>query len=109
MDERDIDVRLMALLAQPAPASDPRFADRVVALARHDLAARRARRRAIGQVAIEALALGAVAAAFAFLAGTAPQAAGLGDSLGLANPATLGLAMLAMWAIVGIRPAAAGR
>lgn len=109
MTATDIDARLSALLNEPAPSPDPAFADRVVALARHDLSVRRARRRAIEQVAIEALALGAVAAAFVFLAGSASLPAGFGDSVGLASPAMLGLAMLAMWTVVGVRPASARR
>ena len=59
--------------------------------------------------AAETLALVAVVATFAILASAAPEAAAFGDTLPLASPAMLGVAMLGLWALVGVRPAAAGR
>jgi hypothetical protein len=109
MTDHDLDARLTALLAEPAPPPDPAFTDRIVALARHDLAGRRARRRVIERVGIETLALAAVVVAFASLARTVPQGAGFGDVVGLASPAMLGLAMLGLWALVGIRAVPADR
>lgn len=108
MTDLNLDARLTALLAQPDPAADEHFVDRVVALARHDFAVRRARKRAIERVGIELLALAAVIAAFALLANAAPEAAGFGDVIGLASPAMLGLTMLILWGLVGGRPAASG-
>ncbi len=46
MTESDIDARLAALFASPAPPPDAAFADRIVALARYDVAVRRSWRRA---------------------------------------------------------------
>ena len=78
----DADARLSALLAYPAPPrTDPAFADRVVALAAHDLAARRARRRGFAQIAREALVLTAVLASFALLARAEPMLAKVAPGL----------------------------
>lgn len=104
MTDQDLDVRLAALLARPEPAADPVFAERIVALARHDLALRRARRRAVERVGLEALALSAIVAAFAMLARSGTEFAGFGDEIALSNPAMLGLAMLGLWGLVGLRP-----
>lgn len=109
MTDSSLDARLAALFAEPMPAPDPGFTGRIVALAAHDLAVRRARRRAFQRIGIEALGLAAVIAAFALLARSAPDAAGFGDVMTLANPALLGLAMLTLWGLVGLRPAAAWR
>lgn len=98
----DADARLSALLAYPAPPrTDPAFADRVVALAAHDLAARRARRRGFAQIAREALVLTAVLASFALLARAEPMLAGAGDSISVGGPAMVGLLALLMWTLVG--------
>ena len=98
----DTDARLSALLADPAPPTpDPAFAARVVALASHDLSARRARRRGLAQVAREAMVLAAVLASFAVLARAEPMLAGAGDSISLDGPAMLGFIALLMWALVG--------
>jgi hypothetical protein len=109
MTYNDLDARLAALLAEPMPAPDPGFTSRIVALAAHDLAVRRARRRAFQRIAGEAFALAAVITAFALLARSAPDAAGFGEAVALANPALLGLAMLSLWGLVGLRPAASWR
>lgn len=103
------DARLIALLAETAPSPDPAFSDRIIALARHDLAMRQSRRRSLGRVGIETAALAAVITAFALLSRSAPDPAGFGDTIGLANPALLGLAMLAMWTVAAVRPVAGGR
>jgi hypothetical protein len=104
MIDTDFDARLAALLAEPAPAPDRAFAERVIARAACDLALRRARRRGLARVARETAALGAVLAAFALLARIpGPTLAGIGDSLPLASPAMLGITLLAMWALVGAR------
>lgn len=105
MSDIGLDARLTALLAEPPPPADSVFADRIVALAAHDLAMARARRRAIERVGIETLALIAIIAAFAVLARLSPGAAGLGDAVGLESPAALGLVLLALWGLVGHRPA----
>lgn len=109
MTEHDIDARLSQLFAQPPPTADMEFADRIVALAAYDQAERRVRVRAYSRVATETFALIAVLATFALLASAAPVAADLGDTIPLASPAMLGVAMLGLWALVGLRPAAAGR
>ncbi|HVM38025.1 MAG TPA: hypothetical protein VM265_06535 [Sphingomicrobium sp.] len=109
MNEQDVDARLRALLAERPPAPDPAFSDRVIGLAAFEQAERRARRRAVRRLASETLALVAVLATFALLARAGPVAADLGDTIPLASPAMLGLAMLVLWALVGFRPAAAGR
>ena len=105
----DIDARLTLLFAEHPPAPDPAFSDRVIMLAAYEQAERRARRRALRRLASETMALVAVLAAFALLARAGPVAADVGDTVPLASPAMLGLAMLALWAIVGTRPAAASR
>ena len=109
MTDEEIDARLAALLAEPAPAPDPVFADRIVALARFDLASRRARRRSFARIGREAAALAAVLVTFALLArAPAGAAAGIGDAVPLASPAMLGVTLLALWALVANRqPAAA--
>lgn len=109
MNAQDVDARLAALFAEAPPAPDPAFCDRVVLLAACEQAERRARRRTLRRVAREGVALAAVLAAFALLARAGPRAADLGDAVPLASPAMLGLAMLALWALVALRPAAAGR
>jgi hypothetical protein len=109
MTETDIDARLAALFAETPPAPDPAFSERVVALAAYEQAERRARGRAFRRVASETVALIAVLATFAVLARATPAAAAFGDTLPLASPAMLGVAMLGLWALVGLRPAAAGR
>jgi hypothetical protein len=108
MTDDEIDARLAALMAGPAAAPDPAFADHVVALARFDLARRRARRRAFARVGREALALVAVLATFALLARLpSGPAAGLGDALPLASPAMLGVILLGLWAAAVNRPSPA--
>jgi hypothetical protein len=105
MNEDDVDARLKLLFAERPPAPDPAFGDRVILLAGHAQAERQARRRAAQRMASEALALIAVLAAFASLALAAPVAADLGDTIPLASPAMLGLAMLGIWMLVATRPA----
>jgi hypothetical protein len=103
----DIDRRLAALLAEPPLSPDPDFAARVVALAAYDLSIARKRKRAIAQVAIEALGLAAVLASFVLLARMVPESAGLGDAVPFGSPAMIGVALLGLWALVGSRPATA--
>ena len=105
----DLDRRLAALFGAPAPAPDPAFAERIIALAAHDQAVRAARRRAFIRVGKEALALSAVFASFAFLARHAPGAAsaGFGDSVALGSQAMLGLVALLLGGLAAVRPAAA--
>ena len=109
MNEHDVDARLKALFAEPPPAPDPAFSERVIALAAYERTERRARRRLVRRVASDTLALIAVLATFVLLARAGPIAADFGDTIPLASPAMLGLAMLGLWAAVGFRPAAAGR
>ncbi len=107
-DPNDVDARLAFLLADRADApADHAFADRVVALAAHDLRVRKVRRQAMAQVTREAVALAAVLAAFVLLARIGPGAADLGDMVPLASPAMLGLVMLAVWGLVAARGQAA--
>lgn len=106
MNEQDVDVRLRALFAERQAAPDPAFSDRVIALAACEQIERRARRRAVRRVTSETLALVAVLASFALLARAGPEAADLGDAVPLASPAMLGLALLALWTVVGFRFAA---
>jgi hypothetical protein len=108
IDSRTADERLSALLAHAAdPEPDPAFAERVVALASYDVKLRRARRRTLVQVGKEALALGTILAAFAFLSEMGP-AAGFGESVPAGSPAMAGLVMLILWAIVAF-PISSGR
>jgi hypothetical protein len=109
MNEHDVDARLKALFAERPLAPDPAFSDRVIVLAAYEQAERGARRRAAHRLASETVALMAVLATFALLARAGPEAADLGGTIPLASPAMLGLAMLALWALVGFRPAAAGQ
>ena len=106
MNEHDVDARLKALFAERPPAPDPAFSDRVIVLAGFEQIERRARRRAVRRVASETLALIVVVATFALLARAGPEAADLGETLPIASPAMLGLAMLALWAVAAFRPAA---
>ena len=109
MTEAELDARVAALFAAPAPEPDPGFAGRIVALARLDLAVRRSRREAIERIAVETAALAAVIAPLALLARFAPDPAGFGDVVTITNPAMLGLAMLALWGLVTLRVPAALR
>ena len=109
MNEHDVDARLKALFDEGLPAPDPTFSQRVIMLAAYDQAERRARRRALRRVTSETLALIAVLATFVSLARSGPVSADLGDTIPLASPAMLGLAMLGLWVLAGYRPAAAAR
>lgn len=109
MNEENVDARLKLLFAEPPPAPDPAFGDRVILLAGHAQTERQVRRRAAHRLASEALALIAVLAAFTALALIAPVAADLGDTIPLASPAMFGLAMLGIWVLVATRPAVRGR
>lgn len=104
----DLDIRLASMFAAPDPAPDPRFAERVIALAAYDLKVRRARRAAATQVGREALALVAVLICFCLLTLQAPgQPAGSGDAVPLGSPAMIGLALLALWGLVASQNRAA--
>ena len=103
----DLDRRLAALFDAPLPPPDLDFTARVMALAAYDLSVRRARRRALLQLAKEALSLAAVLASFVLLARHAPDAAGLSEHVALDSPAMLGVALLALWGITAARPATA--
>jgi len=106
MNDSELDAHLAALLrddSQPAPSAD--FADRIVALAAHELAQRQWRRRTAVRIGRETLALVAVVFVFAVLARMAPDSVGSGDTLPLASPAMAGLVMLAMWSLVSLSPA----
>lgn len=104
MTDPDLDRRLKALFAEPPPSPDPDFAVRVVALAAYDLSLRRARRRGLVRIAGETAALVAVLGAFALIARLPTgKLAGFGDTIALASPAMLAVALLAMWALVATR------
>ena len=106
----DIDRRLAALFAEAEPPADPLFADRLVALAAFQLAVRRHRQRAVWQVGREALALAAVLGSFVLLALRDPAGAmpaDFGDALPLGSPAMLGVIVLALWGLTGLRERAA--
>lgn len=109
MNEDNVDARLKAMFAERPPIPDAAFSDRVIALAVYEQTERRARTRAMRRVMNETLAMFAVLATFALLARSGPGAADLGDTIPLASPAMLGLAMLGLWAVVSLRPAAAER
>jgi hypothetical protein len=109
MTEQDLDARLAGLFADTPVVSNPAFTERVLALAAYDQAQRRARTRALRRIARETVALTAVLATFAILARAAPGAVELGDTLPLTSPAMLGVAMLGLWALVAVRPAASER
>ena len=106
MTHDPMDARLAALLTDRPAVPDRAFADRVVALAAHDLAVRRWQRTAIARVGRETLALVAVLVAFVLLARATPASGGM---VPLASPAMLGLAMLLLWGVVAVRPAPARR
>ena len=107
MTDADLDARLARLLANAPVAPDSNFADRIAALAAYDLAERKARARAFRRIGTEAIALAAVLATFVVLAASAPSAIEFGDTIPLVSPAMFGVAMLGLWALVGLRPAAA--
>jgi hypothetical protein len=106
MNEAELDARLAALLRDepPVPGSDI-FADRIVALAAHDLSRRQWRRRTAGRIGRESLGLVAVLFAFIVLAGMAPESLGPGDFLPLSSPGMAGLVMLVLWSFVSLSPA----
>ena len=104
----DVDVRLSALFEELPSPPDPDFAARVIALAAYDSKVRRARRAAVTSVGHEALALVAVLVCFWLLAVKAPgQPAGAGDALPWGSPAMIGVALLALWALVASQSRAA--
>lgn len=106
MNDTELDERLAALLRDDSPvqARDD-FADRIVALAAHDLSQRQWRRRTVMRIGRETLGLIAVLFVFAVLARMAPESVGFGDILPLASPAMAGLVMLIMWSLVSLSPA----
>jgi hypothetical protein len=100
MNEAELDLCLCELLREPEPAADEAFVQRVVAAARLDEQLRRSRRRALRRALIECGAAIAVAATFYLLSQEQPP---LPDGmLSLQGPATAGLMMLALWAIVSL-------
>lgn len=104
----DVDRRLSALFEEFDSPPDPVFAARVVALAAYDSKVRRARRAAVALVLREALALVALLVCFGLLALQPPgQPVGPGDALPLGSPAMIGVALLALWALVGTQNRAA--
>jgi len=104
----DVDVRLSALFEEFDSPRDPGFAARVIALAAYDAKVRRARRAAVTLVVREALALVAVLVCFCLLTLQPPgQPVGPGDILPLSSPAMIGVALLALWALVASQNRAA--
>ena len=103
----NVDRAIAALFAEPVPAPDAAFAERVVALARYDQVMAAKRRSAFAQVVREAAALAAVLVSFVLLARMVPDSAGLGDAVPVGSPAMFAIALLGLWALVGSRPAAA--
>lgn len=103
----DVDVRLSALFEEFDSPPDPIFAARVIALAAYDSKVRRARRAAMTLVVREALALVAVLVCFCLLTLRAGEPVGPGDALPLSSPAMIGVALLALWALVASQNRAA--
>lgn len=104
MTEDDIDLRLKALLAEAPSAPDTAFANKIIALAAYDAALHRARRRTTFRIVGECAALAVILVAFAALARSpGPALAGLGDTIPMASPAILGIAMLALWCVASLR------
>jgi hypothetical protein len=104
----DVDVRLSALFEELDSSPDPGFAARVIALAAYESRVRRARRAAVILIGREALALLAVLVCFCLLTLQAPgQPVGSGDALPLGSPAMIGVALLALWALVASQNRAA--
>ena len=103
MDDAELENRLRLLLADNVePPADPDFACRVVALAAHELKIRQSRRRAIGQVVRESLALVTFLGSFALLARNGPRA-GFGDAISIGSPAFFGIIILLIWALAMVR------
>jgi hypothetical protein len=100
MNEAELDRRLGHLLRQPEQTADQVFIDQVVALARLDRDIRRARRRSFRKALIECS--GGVAVALTFFLLSQAQVAPPDGMLTLQGPATAGLAMLALWALVSL-------
>ena len=97
----DIDARLITLFAEFDFPGDPKFVGRVITLAAYDLKVRHARHAAFGRIAREGLALSAVLVCFFLLTLQAPgQPAGAGDALPWNSPATFGVTLLALWALI---------
>ena len=104
----DLDVRLSALFKEVESPPDPDFAARVIALAAYEAKVRRARRAAVTLVGREAVALLAVLVCFYLLPLQSPgESVGSGDALLLGSPATIGVALLALWALVSTQNRAA--
>lgn len=109
MNDDNANARLEVLFAEPPATPDPAFGDRIIAIAAYMQAEQHARRLALRRLGTEALALFVILLNFALLSRVGPTEADLGDALPLASPAMLGLTMLGVWALVGLRPTAAGR
>jgi Na+/proline symporter len=105
MNHADIDRRLGLLLADPTPAADPAFADRIVAAALIDRSFREARQRAWRGAVLDCAAAVAVGASFFLLSQTEHDS--IAGMISLQGPAMAGLIMLGLWAMVAL-PASAG-
>lgn len=106
MNDAKLDARLAALLRDDSPVEPSEgFANRIVALAAHDLSRRQWRRRTAMRIGRETLGLVAVVFVFTALSRMAPEGVGFGDILPLASPAMAGLVILALWSVVSLSPA----
>ena len=104
----ELDRKLTNLLRDDRlPDADPAFADRIVALAAHDLQRRNARARLKRRFAIEGVGLAGAVATFALLSLMGGNVAGAGDSVPLTSPAMMGVLTLSLWLLATVRPATA--
>ena len=106
MNDDELDARLATLMRDDFRDEPSKgFADRIVALAAHDLSQRQWRRKTAVRIGRETLGLVAVLFVFAALARLGPESVGSGDILPLSSPAMAGLVMLALWSLVSLSPA----
>jgi hypothetical protein len=94
-----IDMQLAQLLAAPERAPDEAFVARTEALVRFDRARAAARKAAFARVGLEAMASGAVVAAFA----GASRVGEASEQVALFSPAMAGLITLGLWCALTLR------
>jgi hypothetical protein len=108
MSDRDsLEDQIGALLRGPAPAADTAFVARLERRLEAERRLEDARRGAWSRFAREASATAALLTAFILLGRIAPDAATA--AAGASAPALAAALLLALWFLVELRPAAAGR
>jgi hypothetical protein len=100
MNERDVDLKLGALLQRPEPEPDPDFVNRMVLAVRIDSQLALARQRSLRRGLVDCCAAAAVGLSFYLMS----QMGGSADG-GIilpGGPAMAGLVMMALWAAIAL-------